>query len=283
MGRAFVYGVLAAGVCAAGGCARKSVDVEPRPGPVKGLPPAEADARAEAVRRDPLAYLKRVAAKCAELPQYMLKFTRCERRGLFQQLYGPEHIECWFRRQPFTLHMKWLDEDSKYLESGYGTGQPDNKVRFVTRLWSPPLLPPPAVNKVDLQTPVIFGETKRPMTDFGLQRLMERTLDSIREAGGDVVITYQGLVEPPEGGPTVHYLRIEYPPTRYKVPVQELYIDITSDLPAGTILRLPSGEIDASYFYSDLDTTVRLTDADFLLDAERAAAAEQAKPAPHKI
>lgn len=260
------------------GCA-STPKIEPRPGQVRGLLPAEADARAEEVRRDPVAYLQRVGANCRALKQYTLTFTRLERRGLLQLLYGPEHVECWFRREPFSLRMKWLDKDSKYTESGYVSGFEEDKVRFVTRTWTPPLLPPPAVNKVDLQTPVIFGETKRPMTDFGLERMMERTLDSYRKAGDDVVISYEGLVQLDKDGPTLHHLHLEYPSSRYRVPIQELYIDVATDLPAGTILKYASGEIDASYFYADVKAGVKLTAADFLLEPEREAAEKIGKPA----
>jgi hypothetical protein len=231
--------------------------------------------RAEAVRCDPVAYLERVTGNCRRLEQYTLTFTRCERRGLLQRLYGPEHITCWFRRRPFSVRMKWLDEDNKYGESAWVDGQQGNKVRFVTRWWSPPLLPPPGVNKVDLQAPVVFGESKRPMTDFGLERLMQRTLDALHKAGDDVVITYVGLVQLSDDGPTVHHIRLEYPPAKYRVPTQDLYLDVTADLPAGTLLKLASGELDASYFYADIDSRVKLTDADFLLESERADASDR--------
>jgi len=265
------------------GCATGHSFVEPqsaraggaRPrGASAGLTPAQLDARAEMVRRDPVTYLRRVAENCRRLEQYTLIFTRHERRGLFQQLYGPERIACWFRRRPFSVRMKWLDEDIKYGESVYVEGQADNKVRFVTRWWSPPLLPPPAVNRVDLETPVAFGESKRPMTDFGLERLMERTLASYEQAGDEVVISYGGLVELADGR-TVHHIHLEYPPARYRAPTQELYVDVASDLPAGTILKLADGRVDAAYFYADINTNVALTDADFRLAAEAEAPAWQ--------
>jgi len=262
------------------GCASPTPTIEPRPGPVRGVLPAEADARAEAVRRDPAAYLHRVMDNCRALNQYTLTFTRHERRGLFPRLYGPERIACWFRRSPFSVRMKWLDENVKYGETVYVEGQADNKVRFVTRWWSPPLLPPPAVNKVDLQTPVTFGESKRPLTDFGLERLMERTLAALEQAEGAVVVRYEGLAQLHADGPTVHHLHLEYPASQYRVPIQELYVDVATDLPAGTVLKLTSGDIDAAYFYADLDPAVKLTDADFMLAAERAAPpATSARPA----
>ncbi|MEW6251652.1 MAG: DUF1571 domain-containing protein, partial [Planctomycetota bacterium] len=135
----------AAGVLALlAGCQRpRTPAVEPRPGELVGLLPAEADARADAVRRDPRGYIERVAGLCRGLEQYTLTFTRYERRGLFQKLYGPERIQCWFRRQPFSVRMKWLADHPRYNEMVYVADRPKAQVRFVTRRWNPPLRPPP--------------------------------------------------------------------------------------------------------------------------------------------
>jgi hypothetical protein len=270
--------LLAAGLLV--GCAGKAPTIEPQPGAVKGVLPAEADRRAELVRTDPVAYLRQVASNCRRLDQYTLEFTRFERRGLLQQMYGPEHAMCGFRREPFSVKMKWQDADLKYDESAYVAGQQENKVRFVTRRWIPPLAAPPAVNKVDLQTPVIWGESKRPMTDFGLERMMDRTLQSLQKAGANVVVSYRGLLELPDGGPTAHFIHLEFPASQYPVPIQELYIDVATDLPAGTILKYPSGKIDAAYYYYDVNTNVKLTDDDFLLDAEKGQSERSPKAEP---
>lgn len=252
-----------------GACAAPKPDIAPQPGPVRGVTPAEADARAEQVRRDPVAFIHQVAGNCDRLDQYTLTFIRSERRGLFHQLCGPERIACRFRRVPFSIYMKWLDEDVKYGESTYVAGQKDNQVRFIPRHGFLGL--PPTVTAVDLQTPVTWGESRYPLTDFGLQRMMERTLKSMKDAGNAVVIQYEGLRQLPDDGPTVHAIRLEYPQTQHPVPVQELYIDINTNLPAGTAIKHTSGEIDAVYYYRDLNPNVKLTDADFLLAAEREA------------
>ena len=268
---------------AAHGCQRPPVRITPQPAtrPAPELTPAEADARAEAVRLDPLGYLRRVAAKCEALQQYTLTFTRTERRGLLGFVYGPEHFQCRFRRRPFSVHMLCLDPASTYLESAYSEGQFENKVRFITRRWVPGLLPPPAINTVDLNTPVAIGETKRPLTDFGLERMMDNTLATFDAAGDEVLLTYAGLETLPETARTVHHLHFEYSPTRRKTPFQELYIDAATDLPAGSVIKLRSGDLDSSYFYTDINPAVHLRDPDFLLQDEqpdRKGAA--ARPAP---
>ena len=270
--RAIVTMLVVGSVGLLSGCATTS-NVAPQPGTVVDLLPAEAEARAEAVRADPIAYVNRVAELCRTLEQYTLTFTRFERRGFFKRMHGPEHIQCWFRRSPFSVRMKWLDEDLKYGESAYIEGRHDDKVRFVTRWWTPPLKRPPGINEVDLMTPVTWGEAKRPLTHFGVERMMERTLASLERAGDDVVIGYEGLRQLPDDGPTAHCIRLEFPASQHKVPIQELYIDVVTDLPVGTVLRLPDGRVDAAYYYRDIDVGVALTEADFLLEVERAATA----------
>jgi hypothetical protein len=260
-------GLLACTLLGLAGCAKNHAVIEPRPGPLTGLKPAEADARAEAVRRDPIAYLHKVAEKCAGLEQYTITFTRQERRGLFARMQKRERISCWFRREPFSIRMKWLDPDIKYGESTYVAGQAGGKVRFVPRHGLFGL--EPRVTAIDVQTPVIWGEARYPVTDFGLDRMMQRTLRSLKAAGDAVTLSYEGLLQLPDSGRIVHHIHLEYTPSRHRAPIQEIYFDLETDLPAGTILKFPSGKIDAVYLYENINHAVALSDDDFLLEAER--------------
>jgi hypothetical protein len=261
------------------GCAGRQGSIEPNPQPLAGAPATQADARAEAVRADPVGYLRQVAANCRALEQYTLTFTRQERRGLLNLLYGPERIACWFRREPFSIRMKWLDPEVKYGESTYVAGEQGNKVRFVPRHGLFGL--PPRITAVELQTPVIWGESKYPLTTFGLERLMERTLRTMDEAGNGVTVTYQGMMTLNASERIVHHLRLEYAPKLHRTPLQDLYIDVETDLPAATVLKYSSGRLDAAYVYEDLDPKVALVDEDFLLDAERALSEQRTEHAAH--
>lgn len=225
----------------------------------------------EKIAADPLAYLKHVAAKTEALPQYTLTMTRTERRGLFRQLKGPERIACQFRRQPFSVHMRWLDPNVKYGESTYVEGQQDNMVRFVPRHGLFGL--PPGVTRVDLQTPVTWGEARRPLSDFGLERLMDRTLSALQEAGSKVTIEYLGLEQlarmSGDGTRRVHHFRFRYAPGASDTPEVHFYADAATDLPVRTRLLSAGDELDGEYDYDDLNTQVTLRDDDFVLDAER--------------
>jgi hypothetical protein len=223
------------------------------------------------IESDPTGYLQSVAERCARLDQYTLTLTRCERRGLFNSIHGPERIACWFRRRPFSVRFRWLDVDVKHGESTYVEGRHGNKVRFVPRRGLFGL--PPSIVTVDPRTPVIWGETRYPVTDFGLERLMQQTLESLDRAGDLARVTYAGTTRLPELDEPLHYLRLEYPPAAFPNPIVELYIAPADDLPVAAIIRNQRGELQASYVYADVNTNVSLTDASFLLDVERDATA----------
>lgn len=254
------------------GCADRRVDLSTKPVGVEAAKAAEADAMADLIRSDPRGYIQRVAEKAAELEDYTLLFTRIERRGLlFKSLKGPEQIRCWFRREPFSIRMKWIDDEVKYGESVYVAGQENNQVRFIPRHGLFGL--PPTLTKVDLQTPVTWGEARRPMDQWGLENLMLQTLKSHEEVEprGGAIIEYRGIVTLPDReDQPVHYMHTYYPRDPGQPTIQELYFDVATNLPVGTIIRYTEGgKIDAAYFYDDLSTKLNLTDADFILDAER--------------
>ncbi len=273
--------VLALAGCAAnqprpGAAGAASSETSPAPAAVATGAPfvaavaTPADARPD-IRAAPLDYLRFVARRCARLEQYTLTFTRRERRGLipFVRLQGPERIAVWFRRSPFSVRMKWLDPNVKYGESTYVAGQEGDRVRFVPRNGLFGL--PPVLTRVELMTPVRWGESKRPLTDFGLERLVVRALDSFASSGGAATIQYEGVQRVPDREYSAHCVRLDYPPQRFPAPRVYIYIDPGSELPVCTQVLLPSGALDAAYHYENLDPSVRLTDDDFLLDAERGA------------
>jgi hypothetical protein len=47
------------------------------------------------IRRDPLAYPRKVRENCRALDQYTSTLIRQERRGLVPSLHPPEEILCW--------------------------------------------------------------------------------------------------------------------------------------------------------------------------------------------
>lgn len=258
------------------GCANQASKIILPPAADNELSRQSADV-VHVVASDPRAFLERVAKNAGELSQYTVQFTRTERRGLLKALQGPEKIVCWYRRKPLSIRMKWVDPDVKYGESAYTAGSDADRVRFVPRNGFLGLAP--AVTTVDVQTPVTWGESRYPITDFGLARMMERALDSMTRAGDELKIEYRGLTRLPETQRVVHSFHMEFPRAKFPVPVLELFVDRDTELPAGTIMRTASGELDATYWYADLRTDVKLAEGDFLMDAERSAKGGSGKQA----
>jgi hypothetical protein len=271
--RAALAGLFVITLAASSGCGPRRV-LGPGQGNLHVDAASDLDARAEYVKRDPVRYLRDVEKRTEQLQQYTLTLTRQERRGLFPTLRDPERIMAWYRREPFSIRFKWIDPGVKYGESTYVSGLNGNKVRFVPRHGLFGL--PPGITSVELQTPVTWGEARYPVTDFGLERMLERTLDSIRESRGDYIIEYRGL-RTLDNGAVTHHLWMKFPPSKHVAPVQELFVDARTDLPVLTLIKRESGDLEAAYLYEDVNTGVRLTDDDFLLEIERRAGSTAAE------
>ncbi|GMV96665.1 MAG: hypothetical protein AMXMBFR83_10270 [Phycisphaerae bacterium] len=235
-------------------------------------PPREADplattpepyrSEALAIMADPVAYLRRVHDRAEALEHYRLTFYRQERFG--NRLREAEKIDALFRKHPFSVKFTWPEPDD-YYESVYVAGENDDKLIVRERKGALPLLPP-TVRRINPQDAVVLGRARNAITDFGLARVARRTLLPFEPATGDPRATarYLGFVElEPQKCPAYH-LRIERPPGRdVQYTRNDFYIDARTLLPAGVDLYLPSGDLDARYRYADVDSSVRLTDADF--------------------
>ncbi|QOJ13537.1 MAG: DUF1571 domain-containing protein [Planctomycetia bacterium] len=234
-----------------------------------GEPVTEAHAdEARRISADPRGFLLDVERRAAALEQYTVQFTRTERRGLLRTLEGPERIACWYRRSPLSIRMQWLDEEVKYGESAYSAKAAPDRIRYIPRRGLLGL--PPSVSEVSLQTPVTWGESRYPMTDFGLARMMARTRESMDTAGPDLKLEYRGLTKIPETGRDVHHFHALFPHPRFPNPYLDIYVDRETGLPAGSVVRRADETLDAAYFYTDLRTGVSLRDEDFLIAADRA-------------
>jgi len=213
----------------------------------KGLPAPVADIR----RTDPLAYLRQVEERAARLQQYRLTFWRQERLGLAPRLGELERITVDYRKSPFSVKFVWLDDDSEYTQVVYVHGKNDNKVVLLPRRGLFGLKPAPG--RFRPEDAVAFGKSRNVITDFGLHRMIQRTLKRIADAvsHGGAKLRYVGL-ELLEGRPA-HRFELQYPKADiYPNKRQDLYVDAQTELPLGTYLWLPNGDLDALYLYLDL-------------------------------
>lgn len=222
------------------------------------------------IEADPVGYLREVKARCDALREYRCRFFRQERIGLVPKLTPLEEMRVSFRAEPLAVKFEWIDPeryDGYYYESVYAAGENEDMLVVRERRGVFPL--PPMVRKVPPTLAVKVGRAKSPVTDFGMARMVERTLEPIDDPAiaADVTIRYEGVVMLDLIERPAHHLRIERPATDGWIhDHQDLYIDAATGLPAGTDLWLPGDRLDARYRYTEVETDVRFEDADFRLD-----------------
>jgi hypothetical protein len=235
---------------------------------------------AETIAADPVAYLEDRLEACRKLRSYTTMLYRQERLGqLIPQLRPTEKVLALYRAKPLSVRFIWLDEDSKYLESVYVADQNDGKQLILERrglfggkgnLWT-----------VDPQLAVALAEAKYPTTDFGLLRLMEKSLDMPADpAVRDGLVTYCGLHEVDLTGQQVHLFEIRGTQSS-DYPLQELMIDAATGWPAGTRLWLDEDKthLDAMYLYTQVRPNLPLSPESFTIEGPIPA---DALPAPEE-
>ncbi|HUW84662.1 MAG TPA: DUF1571 domain-containing protein [Phycisphaerae bacterium] len=221
------------------------------------------------LEQDPVGYLRECLQRSRQLQQYTLLLYRQERLGLIPQLQQPEYIRVMYRVDPLSIKMIWTEPaDSEVVESLYVDGKHDNRLLIMPRRGLLPGLPP-ALGRYRVEDPVVWGKAKRKITEFGLARMVERTLEAVDRAEPQqpVKITYLGLKQLEQLDQAVYHLDIHYPPgSGAKHVRQDLFVGAETRLAAGTLLWLADDVLDAAYLYSQLDLRARLRDEDFVID-----------------
>lgn len=220
------------------------------------------------IEHDPVGYLRECLQRSRQIQQYTLLLYRQERLGLIPQLQQPEYIRVMYRADPLSIKMVWIEpDDSEVVESLYVDGKHDNRLLIMPRRGFLPGLPS-VLGRYRVEDPVVWGKAKRKITDFGLVRMIERTLEAIdrAEPQQSPTVTYLGLKQLEQLDQAVYHLDIHYPPGSGAQHVrQDLFVGAETRLAAGTLLWLTDDVLDAAYLYSQLDLTARLRDEDFTI------------------
>ena len=241
------------------GCA----DPSPVPHRDGNVPRRYAD-EARRIDADPVNYLRELAERCRTLEQYRLIFHRQERLG--GVLQPMERIVALYRREPHSVSFQWEDPQAPYCQAVYVQGRDNDKLLIRERKGI--LFMPPQDRMLDVEDVVELGRSRQPITAFGLEQLIDRTLAPFDdpELAPVMTITYKGVVHLEPTGRPAHHLHITRPPLPgVQYTQQDFYVDVDTGWPAGTDLWLENGQLDARYLYSDIDTEVSLADWDFEL------------------
>lgn len=230
------------------------------------------DRSLQEIETDPVAFMERSLAETRKLQAFRLNFVRQERLGLIPVLQPIEHIDAFYRDDPFSVKFTWKDVESEYDQCTYVHGQNDNRVALLPRkgLFGAK----PSVSNYSPEMAVAFKKARNPITDFGPRRLMERTLDRIQKAKtkGEVHIHARGVTELEETGRRCFHIELLYPVAdEFPCKLQDLYINAETMLPEATYLwltrkaeRTPE-TLDAMYVYDDIDRSHPMGENTFVI------------------
>jgi len=212
------------------------------------------------IRRDPLAFLQR-ARTWAEghIHEYTCDFLKLER--VDGRLQKPEKMQMKFRREPFSVYLKWVAETSKGQEAIYVRGKykglaqvhPSGLLGVIFRRVG-----------IDPTGKTARKHSRRPVTMAGMVNMIRLITGQCEEAHarGDLTLTYEGVRV--EAGRPAYVLKRVLPPDKgYPCEVLVIFIDTAYLACVRTDAYNWDGELISHYFYTNIDMAPGLTDRDF--------------------
>jgi hypothetical protein len=230
---------------------------QPFPGSLPWLPLREGDTKGVdfLIHYHPLLFLEMCLDRYTqEVRGYSAKLIKRERVG--GKLQPLEKVETFFREQPFSVFMNWL-------EGGVGFPPPqdvlyvkgENNDKLLARGRKLAYLA--GVFEKDVHSEEVKKTGRYTIDEFGIYLGTERTVAAMRKAKerGTLHVTYQGLFKVPELADRECYkfVRTPYePPEDEGVNELTIFIDKENWLQVGSILKDKDGNLIASYFFRDV-------------------------------
>jgi outer membrane lipoprotein-sorting protein len=209
---------------------------------------------------DVLGIVADMKAAYASIQDYTARLVKRER--IKGKLRDPEDIRLKFR-EPGQIYMRWLGPEAPGREILFVKGRDRDRAlihepRFPISLVT--VLTPP-------DSPLVFQESRHPITDVGLGRLIELLATHTHRALTRGELATREI--PPVGpaGPAKAERRLELTTpktaTGYLAHRIVVTIDLATRLPVAVELFDANGDFLASYTYKELIVNPGLTDRDF--------------------
>ncbi|HEY7423643.1 MAG TPA: DUF1571 domain-containing protein [Gemmataceae bacterium] len=264
----------------------------PQAPPAQPVPPAQTPPQTAPPAQTPphtaRQLLQQAAARCAGLDSYIVRLTRRE------QLKGkanPEEVLMFkFRKQPFSVHFKWLGETAKGREVVYVKGRFENKIHTKLAAGDAPLMAAGTRIAVAPDSLLARSASRHPITDAGichcveaLTALLDAQERGDRRRGTLTAIAPQRRPEFPQPAETLEL--IMPPGVEPNLPRggrRLLCFDAEWHLPMLVLTYDDKGHEVEYYRYDRLQTPVNLDDDDFnpdkLWPAPKPASRERQRP-----
>lgn len=211
---------------------------------------------------------QRAAKSVADLDSYIF---RMRRREVVEGRKNPEEvIRVAVRREPYSVHLKWLGPEAKGRETVYVKGKFNDEMQILLAAGDILPLSPAGIRwSIAPNDARARARSRYPITGTGLASLVERfgAIVSAMEKGDsrDAAMKYLGPVNRPEFDAKVEgvqqTLAPKSDPNMPKGGHRWWFFDAASGLPVLIIAHDPDGEVE--YYCHDHIQATRFTDDDF--------------------
>lgn len=217
-------------------------------------------ASAAEASQDVVGLVADMKAAYASIQDYTARFVKRER--IKDKLHDVEDIRLKFR-EPGSIYMRWVGSYVPGREILFVKGRHEDRAlihepKFPSSLIT--ILTPP-------DSPLILQESRYPITDVGLGRLIELLATHIDRAmtRGELATREIPAADPSSSAKAERRLELMTPKTAtgYLAHRTVVSIDLGTRLPVAVDLFGANDELLASYMYKDLVVNPGLTDRDF--------------------
>jgi len=211
---------------------------------------------------------ERAAAQHAKMDSYIYRFKR--REAVNGSKRPEELMLVKLRREPYSVYLKWLGNQSKGREVIYVDGKYENKLQVLTADGDVPFVPAGKHMTFAIDSILVRSNTRYPITETGLAPLIDRFGKAVAgvEKGdpSEGTLKYLGKVNRAEFKAqveAVHQVLPANPNSNLPKGGQRWwYFDASSGLPVLFITHDPDGEVEY-YCHDHIQSPVHLDEDDF--------------------
>ena len=151
-----------------------STPPSPPPPQTASTPPAQPTPPPETPPHTARQLLQQASVRCSSLDSYIVRLTR---REYLKGKAQPEEILLFkFRKNPFSVHFKWLGDTAKGREVLYVKDRYDNKIHTKLAAGDAPLMPAGARVAIAPDSMLARSASRHPITDAGICHCVESLL-----------------------------------------------------------------------------------------------------------
>lgn len=212
---------------------------------------------------------QKAVAQYASMDSYMARFTR---REYFKGKLHPEEVMLFkFRKEPWSVYLKWIGQEGRGREALYVKGQHESKIHILLAAGDMPLMPAGKRMSFEPDNILVRSSSRHPVTSAGVGNLIERfstVLEGMERNDPSVgTATYLGRQKRPEFSVPVEAVE-------WKIPAELesslprggrrwCFFDPDNNLPALLITHDDQGQLVEYYRYDRFQFPVTLDNDDF--------------------